>query len=71
VTTIRPLWRIPGILVRERLYSAQRLRIPEPMVMDDAESVAQFHTGGAANPGMRCCPPAGDCWTLVWDRAAP
>jgi tRNA (cmo5U34)-methyltransferase len=23
------------------------------MVMDDAESVAQFHTGGASNPGMR------------------
>jgi tRNA (cmo5U34)-methyltransferase len=53
VTTIRPLWRIPGILVRERLHSAGRPRIPEPMVMDDAESVAQFHTGGASNPGMR------------------
>jgi len=39
--------------VRERLHSAGRLRIPEPMVMNDAESVAQFHIGGASNPGMR------------------
>jgi tRNA (cmo5U34)-methyltransferase len=53
VTTIRPLWRVPGIIVRERLHSPGRQRTPEPMVMDDPESVAQFHTGGATNPGMR------------------
>lgn len=51
--TIRPLWRVPGIVVRERFHPAGRERIPEPMVMDDPESVAQFHSGGAANPGMR------------------
>ncbi len=51
---IRPLWRIPGIVLRERFHSpGGRERIPEPMVMDDAESVAFFHAGGAANPGMR------------------
>jgi tRNA (cmo5U34)-methyltransferase len=53
VTRIRPLWRIPEIVLRERLHPAGRLRTPEPMVMNDAESVAQFHTGGAYNPGMR------------------
>jgi SAM-dependent methyltransferase len=50
---IRPLWRVPGIVVRERLHSPGRERIPEPMVMDDAESVAYFHAGGGSNPGMR------------------
>jgi len=50
--SIRPLWRVPGIVVRERLHSPGRERIPEPMVMDDAESVAQFHSGGVSNPGM-------------------
>lgn len=50
---MRPLWRVPGIVVRERLHSPGRERIPEPMVMDDAESVAYFHAGGGANPGMR------------------
>ncbi|WP_264005614.1 class I SAM-dependent methyltransferase [Mycolicibacterium sphagni] len=50
---IRPLWRVPGIVVRERLHSPGRERIPEPMVMDDAESVVHFHAGGAANPGMQ------------------
>lgn len=53
VTTIRPLWRIPEIVRRERLHPPGRPRTPEPMVMNDAESVAQFHTGGASNPGMR------------------
>jgi tRNA (cmo5U34)-methyltransferase len=53
VTRVRPLWRVPGIVVRERLHPAGRERIPEPMVMDDPESVAQFHTGGASNPGMQ------------------
>jgi tRNA (cmo5U34)-methyltransferase len=50
---IRPLWRIPGIVVRERMHSPGRERIPEPMVMDDAYSVAHFHAGGASNPGMQ------------------
>ena len=50
---IRPLWRVPGIVARERRHSPGRERIPEPMVMDDADSVAHFHAGGGANPGMR------------------
>lgn len=51
--TIRPLWRIPGIVVRDRFHPVGRERTPEPMVMDDPESVANFHAGGASNPGMR------------------
>lgn len=51
--TVRPLWRIPGIVVRDRVHPAGRERTPEPMVMDDPESVAHFHAGGASNPGMR------------------
>jgi len=50
---IRPLWRVPGIVLRERLHPEGRGRIPEPMVMNDPESVAQFHVGGASNPGMQ------------------
>ncbi len=50
---IRPLWKMPGIVLRERSHPEGRQRIPEPMVVDDPESVAQFHTGGAANPGIR------------------
>jgi tRNA (cmo5U34)-methyltransferase len=50
--TVRPLWRIPLIVARERRHPAGRERIPEPMVMDDVESVAQFHEGGASNPGQ-------------------
>src|SRR3954465_2710975 len=50
---IRALWRIPGIVVRERVHSPGRERIPEPIVMDDPESVAYFHAGGSANPGMQ------------------
>ncbi|WP_239645446.1 class I SAM-dependent methyltransferase [Mycobacterium sp. UM_CSW] len=38
--------------MRERFHPAGRERIPEPMVVDDPESVAQFHTGGASNPGI-------------------
>jgi tRNA (cmo5U34)-methyltransferase len=53
VRTFRPMWRIPGIVVRERRHPAGRERIPEPMVMDDPESVAQFHAGGVSNPGMQ------------------
>ncbi|WP_232006690.1 class I SAM-dependent methyltransferase [Mycobacterium sp. 1245805.9] len=53
MTIIRPVWRIPGIVARERFHSPGRQRTPEPMVMDDPESVAHFHLGGATNPGMR------------------
>lgn len=49
----RPLWRIPGIIARERRHPAGRERIPEPMVMNDPDSVAQFHAGGASNPAMQ------------------
>jgi tRNA (cmo5U34)-methyltransferase len=50
---IRPLWRIPGIVWRERTHPPGRVRVPEPMVMDDPESVAHFHEGGLLNPGMQ------------------
>jgi tRNA (cmo5U34)-methyltransferase len=53
VNGFRPLWRIPGIVARERRHPAGRERIPEPMVMDDPESVAQFHAAGASNPGIQ------------------
>ena len=53
MTRIRPLWRIPAIVLRERFHPAGRERIPEPMVVDDPESVAQFHIGGASNPAIR------------------
>ncbi|WP_231985123.1 class I SAM-dependent methyltransferase [Mycobacterium sp. E796] len=46
------MWRVPGVVLRERLHPAGRERIPEPMVVDDPESVAQFHAGGASNPGI-------------------
>lgn len=49
----RPLWRIPGIAAREHWHPAGRKRIPEPMVMDDPESVAEFHAAGASNPGIQ------------------
>jgi tRNA (cmo5U34)-methyltransferase len=50
---LRPLWRIPGIVMRERSHPPGRRRTPEPMVMNDPESVAQFHEGGRTNPGMQ------------------
>jgi tRNA (cmo5U34)-methyltransferase len=53
VNGFRPLWRIPGIVARERRHPAGRERIPEPMVMDDPESVAHFHAAGASNPGIQ------------------
>src|SRR5215472_1502647 len=49
----RQLWRIPLIVARERRYPSGRERTPEPMVMDDSDSVTQFHAGGASNPGMQ------------------
>jgi SAM-dependent methyltransferase len=44
---------MPLIGLRERRHVAGRQRIPEPMVMNDRESVAQFHAGGASSPGMQ------------------
>lgn len=49
----RPLWRIPLIIARERRHPPGRERIPEPMVMNDPDSVEQFHAGGASNPGQQ------------------
>jgi hypothetical protein len=46
------MWRVPGVVLRERSHPGGRERVPEPMVVDDPESVAQFHTGGASNPGI-------------------
>jgi tRNA (cmo5U34)-methyltransferase len=53
MTRVRPLWRIPGIAVRELRHSPGRERIPEPMIMNEPESVEAFHLGGATNPGMQ------------------
>jgi SAM-dependent methyltransferase len=46
----RQLWKLPSIVLRERRSAPGRTRIPEPMVMNDPESVAQFHAGGVTNP---------------------
>ena len=48
----RPMWRMPLIAAAERRHPPGRSRVPEPMVMDEPESVAQFHDGGATLPGM-------------------
>jgi len=53
VTVFRSLWQIPLIVARERHHPSGRERIPEPMVMDDSDSVTQFHVGGASDPGMQ------------------
>jgi tRNA (cmo5U34)-methyltransferase len=53
MTKVRPVWRMPLIAARERRHPPGRERIPEPMVMDDPESVAQFHAGGLNNPGQQ------------------
>jgi SAM-dependent methyltransferase len=46
------MWRLPLLAGRERRHPVGRERIPEPMVMNDPDSVAQFHAGGATNPGQ-------------------
>jgi len=46
------MWRLPLLAVRDRRHPGGRERIPEPMVMNDPDSVAQFHAGGASNPGQ-------------------
>ncbi len=48
----RPMWKLPSINLRERRHPPGRERVPEPMVMNEPESVAQFHAGGAESPGM-------------------
>jgi tRNA (cmo5U34)-methyltransferase len=48
----RPLWRLPLIVLRERGYKPGRLRVPEPMAMDEIESVAEFHEGGTTMGAM-------------------
>ena len=40
------------LAVRDRRHPDGRERVPEPMVMNDPDSVAQFHAGGATNPGQ-------------------
>jgi SAM-dependent methyltransferase len=47
------MWRLPLIGLRDRRHATGRERIPEPMVMNEPESVAQFHAGGAKSPGMQ------------------
>ncbi len=49
----RALYKMPLIALRERRAPPGRERLPELMVMDDPESVAEFHEGGATSPGMR------------------
>jgi hypothetical protein len=44
---------MPPIVAQERHHPSGRERIPEPMVMDDPDSVTQFHVGGASDPGMQ------------------
>jgi tRNA (cmo5U34)-methyltransferase len=48
----RQMWRMPLIALREQRHATGRTRVPEPMIMDDAESVAQFHAGGASSATM-------------------
>lgn len=48
----RPLWRLAPIALRERVHGSDRPRVPEPMVMDQPESVEQFHAGGATVGAM-------------------
>jgi SAM-dependent methyltransferase len=46
------MWRVPLLLVRERLAAAGRARVPEPMVMDEPEAVAAFDVAGATSPSL-------------------
>ena len=41
------IWRLPPLVLRERLARTGRARVPEPMVMDDPEGVAAFDPAGA------------------------
>src|SRR5687767_651653 len=48
----RALWRLAPIALRERVYRPARSRVPEPMAMDQPDSVDQFHAGGATVGSM-------------------
>lgn len=48
-----PIWRLPRIILRERRSPPGRPRVPESMVMDEPDSVDQFHTGGASLGAMQ------------------
>ncbi|MEX2538982.1 MAG: class I SAM-dependent methyltransferase, partial [Actinomycetota bacterium] len=48
----RPLWRLPLIALREAAHGQGRSRVPEPMAMDETESVDQFHEGGTTMGAM-------------------
>jgi len=52
-TMTRPPWRMPLIVAKEWRHPPGRQRVPEPMVMDHPESVAQFHDGGVSNPSQQ------------------
>jgi SAM-dependent methyltransferase len=43
---------LPLLALRDRRHPEGRERVPEPMVMNDPDSVAQFHAGGTTNPGQ-------------------
>src|SRR4051812_34459069 len=47
-----PVWRLPPLLVRERLADDRRAPVPEPMVMEDPEAVAAFDAAGASAPSL-------------------
>jgi tRNA (cmo5U34)-methyltransferase len=47
-----PFWRLPPLVVRERLARGERPRVPEPMVMDEEEAVADFDEAGATAPAL-------------------
>lgn len=49
----RALWRMPLVALAERWTPPGRARVLEPMVMDEPDSVAQFHAGGRTSSGMR------------------
>lgn len=48
----RALWKLPAVAIRELRSRPGRSRVPEPMAMDEPDSVAEFHEGGAHVGGM-------------------
>ncbi len=53
MTKVLPIWRVPPLLMRERLADHKnRDRVPEPMVMDDPEAVAAFDEAGGASTSL-------------------
>lgn len=47
-----PFWRLPPVLVREQFSRSARPREPEPMLMEDADAVADFDEAGASAPAL-------------------